>query len=69
MESICYHHKLEEWMREWKNIVLVSAVARIYSGFTVMGTRALGQHGIGELENKDLFPIPISLHLELVSKP
>ena len=53
-----------------KNIVLVSAVARIYSGFTVMGTTALGQHGIGELENKDnLHLFPISLHLELVSKP
>jgi len=44
-------------------------VARIYSGFTVMGTRALG-HGLGELENQDnLQLLAIGLHLELVSKP
>jgi len=45
-------------------------VARIYSGFTVMGTRALGQRH-EEMENKVnlLLPSVISLNLELASKP
>jgi len=45
-------------------------VARIYSGFTVMGTRALG-HRQGEVEksNNLLQLFAISLNLELVSKP
>jgi len=44
-------------------------VARIYSGFTVMGTRALGQKH-EEIENKiNLLPCANSHNLELVSKP
>jgi len=44
-------------------------VARIYSGFTVMGTRAQGRRH-KEIENKiNLLSSAISLALELVSKP
>ena len=38
--------------REIKNAAQVSAVARIYSGFTVMGTRAQGHGWFGELYTK-----------------
>jgi len=44
------------------------AVARIYSGFTVMGTRALG-HRHRECGNKVFVISVISANLKLVSRP
>ena len=47
----------------------ISAVARIYSGFTVMGITALGHHLREFDDENNLFLFEIGLHLELVSMP
>ena len=50
------------------NALQLFAVARIYSGFTVMGTRAQGHKQ--RVENKvNLLLSASSLNLEVVSKP